>query len=260
MTFDPSPRGGNSVSRFKALAFCVLAVFGVGFCLLLLPCVQKVRDGEGWVQSQDSLQQIAHAMHTYHDIYKKLPPAVVTDKQGRPLYSWRVLLLPFLEEKGLYEQFHLDEPWDSPHNQKLLEEMPRCYLPQLGGNDPPGLTRYQVLVGPGTAFERPGLTLTPQDFPDGLASTLLVVEAGEAVPWSKPADLAYNPKGPLPSLGGAFARPVHFLCYEVGRRPGFTATFADGNARFLRGDLDEPTLRGLITRNGGEMVELSSTE
>jgi hypothetical protein len=246
------------MSRFKALAFSVVAVFAVGFCLLLVPCLQTVRDGEGWVRSRDSLKQIAYALHAYHDIYKKLPPAVVTDQQGRPLYSWRVLLLPFLEEKRLHERFRLDEPWDSPHNKPLLDKTPRCYQPLGGGNDPPGLTRYQIFVGPGTAFERPGLTLTPEDFPDGLSSTLLVVEAGQAVPWSKPADLAYDPKRPLPSLGGAFGKPVHFLCYEVGTRPGFTAVFGDGAGRFLRGDLDEATLRGLITRNGGEPVDLAS--
>jgi hypothetical protein len=248
------------LSRFKALAFSILAVFGVSLCLLLVPCVQKVRDGEGWVGSQYSLKQICYALHTYYDAYKKLPPTVVRDKKGRPLYSWRVLLLPFLEEKRVYEQFQRDEPWDSPHNKKLLERTPRCYRPFLGGDDAPGLTRYQVFVGPGTAFERPGLRLGPLDFPDGLADTLLVVEGGEAVPWSKPADLVYDPNGPLPPLGGAFGKPVHFLCYEVGRNPGFNAAFADGATRFIARDTDERTLRGLITRNGGEKVELSSLE
>jgi hypothetical protein len=260
MTFGPFPFGAAAVSRFKALAFSILAVFGVCFCLLLVPCVQKVPDGEGWVRSRASLRGVTYALLAYHDIYKRLPPAAVTDKKGRPLYSWRVLLLPYLEEKGLYQQFQLDEPWDSPHNKKLVEKTPRCYQPFLGGEEGPGLTRYQVCVGPGTAFERPGLRLSPQDFPDGLADTLLVVEGGEAVPWSKPADLAYDPNGPLPSLGGAFDKPVHFLCYEVGRNPGFNAAFADGTARFLARDIDERTLRGLITRNGGEKVELSGLE
>jgi hypothetical protein len=248
------------VSRFKALAFSILAVFGVAFCLLLVPCVQKVRDGEGWVRSQNSLMQIGLALQSYHEVYKRLPPAVVTDKQGRPLYSWRVLLLPFLEEGPLYRQFKLDEPWDSPDNKKLLEGTPRCYQPFGGGNDGPGLTRYQVFVGPGTAFERPGLRLAPKDIPDGLSETLLVVEAGEAVPWSKPADLAYDPKGPLQSLGDVFSQPVYFLCYEVSRRHGFNAVFADGKARFIGTDMDERTLRGLITRNGGEAVDLSKLE
>jgi hypothetical protein len=115
-----------------------------------------------------------------------------------------------------------------------------------------------VLVGPGTAFERPRLRL--QDFPDGPANTILVAEAVVAVPWSKPADLAYDPKGPLPPLGGAFSQPVHFLCYEVSSRPGFNAVFADGKVRFIRGDTDDRTVRALITRNGGEKVDLATLD
>ncbi len=235
-----------------------LVVVCLGCCLLLLPCVQKVSDDAGWVRSASSLGQIGMAMQTYHDVNGKLPPAVAYGKVGQPLYSWRVLLLPYLEQDRLYKQFKLDEPWDSPHNKPLSENTPKCYLPALGGNDPPGLTRYQVFVGPGTAFERDGLTW--DEFPDSPANTLLVVEAGEPVPWSKPVDMAYDPGKPLPPLGGVFGKPVHFLCYEVGRRPGFGACFGDGKARFVRGDTAEKTLRGLISRDGGEPVDLSGLD
>src|SRR5262249_26068616 len=104
------------------------------------------------------------------------------------------------------------------------------------------------------------LGLTAQDFPDGLATTLLVVEAGEPVPWSKPADLVYDPNGPFPPLGGVYSKAVHFLCYEVGRWSGVNAVFADGHGRFLRRDLDEKILRSLITRNGGETVDPAALE
>jgi hypothetical protein len=184
-------------------------------------------------------------MRSYHEDNGHLPPAVVRGKDGQPLYSWRVLLLPYLEQERVYEQFKLDEPWDSEHNKKLQEETPHCYLP-WGGNDPPGLTRYQVFVGPGTAFERDGLTWA--DFPKGLAKTLLVVESAEPVPWSKPAELTYDPADPLPALDGAFGKPVHVLCYEVSRTPGFTACFADGSTRFIPSDTDEKSLRSLISR------------
>jgi hypothetical protein len=201
------------------------------------------------------MRGIGVALQSYHEVYGELPPAVVRDKDGKPLYSWRVALLPFLEENQLYTQFKLDEPWDSEHNKRFLEPTPHCYRPHLGGNDAPGLTRYQVLVGPGTAFERDGLTW--DDFPDGLSNTLLMVEAGAPVPWAKPADLTYDPARPLPPLGGAFGKPVHFLCYELWRNPGFIAGFADGSARFIRSDTAEKTIRGLITRNGGEKVDAS---
>jgi hypothetical protein len=238
-----------SRARWVRLA---LAALVVSFGLLLLPCLRRVRDGEGWVRSQVSLRQIGVALRTYHDVNGRLPPAVVRGEDGRALSSWRVLLLPYLEQEGLYKQFRPDEPWDGPHNRGLLVRTPRCYEPALGGNDAPGLTRYQLFVGAGTPFEREGLTW--QDFPDGPANTILVAEAGEPVPWSKPADLAFHPGGPLPLLGGAFGKPVHFLCYEVGRRPGFNAVFGDGKTRFIREETDDGTVRGLITRNGGEDV------
>jgi hypothetical protein len=106
----------------------------------------------------DHLFQLALAVHAYAEVRDlQLPPAVVTDKTGRPLYSWRVLLLPFLHEESLFNQFHLDEPWDSEHNKTLIEKMPAVYRsPYERGSGRPGFTFYQVFVGPGTAFERPG--------------------------------------------------------------------------------------------------------
>ena len=245
------------MSRSKWVVFG-LAVVCLLCCLLLLPCTVKVRDGEGegWVESAASLKQIGQALLSYHAVNGKLPPAVARDRDGRPLFSWRVLLLPFIEQGSLYNRIHLDEPWDGQHNKALLEETPRCYEPMLGGMDAPGLTRYQVFVGPGTAFERDSLTW--DDFPDGRENTILVVEAGEPVPWTKPADLPYDPDQPLPPLGGVYAKPYYFLCYEVGRTPDFNACFADGSTRFLSGKTDEKVIRSLITRNGGEKVDASA--
>jgi hypothetical protein len=181
---------------------------------------------------------------------------VVRGKDGRPLYSWRVLLLPSLEEPGLYDQFKLDEPWDSPHNLPLVDKMPRCYAPWGGyPGDETDKTHYQVLVGPGTAFERDGLSW--DDFPDGLENTLLVVEATKPVPWTKPVDLVYDPARPLPVLGGLFQKHIDFLCYEIGTKPGFNAVFADGKSRFIRADNNPEVIRALITRNGGEKVDPS---
>jgi hypothetical protein len=234
------------------------AALCLGGCLLFLACTVQVLDGEGWVRSAVSIRNIGEALRLYHEAHGRLPPAVARGKDGEPLYSWRVLLLPYIEQGSLYQQFHLDEPWDGPHNMKLAEKTPKCYEPALGGEDAPGLTRYQVFVGMGTAFERDGLTW--EDFPDGLAATILVAEAGQSVPWSKPADLAYDPGQPLPLLGSVFTKPAHFLCYEIRREPGFNACFADATSRFISSRTDERTIRGLITRNGGEKVEPSKLE
>jgi hypothetical protein len=177
-------------------------------------------------------------MHNYHDTHGRFPPAVVYGKNGKPLLSWRVLILPHIEENDLYKQFHLDEPWDSPHNLPLLEKMPSAYEPPPGKKNrlPPYHTVCHVFVGKGAAFEgREGLKFA--DFPDGTANTLLIVEAGPPVPWSKPKDLSFDPHGPLPDVPCIF-------------KDGFRACMADASRHWLRKDTSEKTLRALITRNG----------
>ncbi len=193
--------------------------------------------------SQNNLRQIIQALLVYHDTHKRFPPPAICDARGKPLLSWRVALLPFLEAGPLFKQFKLDEPWDSAHNRKLLEKMPNVYGPHWVKTTPPHATFYQAIVGPGADIElRPvkGVPLGAagrgvQDFPAGVANTALVIEAAEPVPWTSPADLVYDPTGPLPKLGG--------LC-----APGFHAAFADGAVRFHSHLLDEKTLRTLLTR------------
>jgi hypothetical protein len=165
-------------------------------------------------------------------------------------------MLPFIELNRLYEQFYLDEPWDSPHNVPLSQETPRCYRSWLGGSDNvPGLTPYQVLIGPGTAFERPGLTF--DDFPDGPANTMLVVEAADPVPWARPVDLAYHPDEPLPRFNDQYNKPVKLACYNIAWHKGFLACLGDGRYQFIRASTDEQFIRAIITRNGGEPVNAS---
>jgi prepilin-type processing-associated H-X9-DG protein len=197
---------------------------------------------------------IGLALRSYEESYHCLPPAAVTDKTGQKLYSWRVLLLPYLEQTGLYRDFRPDEPWDSPHNGPLQEEW-HPYRPLLGSSEPPMLTRYQVFVGPGIPFGQPKRPL--KEVP---GNTILVVEAAEPVPWSKPADLNYDPAGPLPRLGCVFSKPVRFRGYELYRTAGFNALFADGSVRFLRQDINEAVLRSLITGVGSEHVDFSKLE
>ena len=179
-------------------------------------------------------------MHGYADAAKTLPPQAVYSPDGKPLLSWRVLLLPYIEERELFQQFRLDEPWDSPHNLALLPRMPRVYAPFDGSSPPePYTTYYQVFVGSGAAFEgRTGLRLK-EDFPDGLSNTLLIVQAAEAVPWTKPADLPYQPGGPLPKLNSYFPDT-------------FQVAFADGSGRPIRQTVNPVRLHAFITRNGRE--------
>src|SRR2546425_3852080 len=114
------------------------------------------------------------AMHNYHDLHGRLPAAAVCGKDGQPVLSWRVAILPFIEFEGLYNEFHFDEPWDSPHNIRLLPRMPKTYASQRYKGDPapPGYTYLHVFVGEGTAFEGPEGLRLPDDFPDGTSNTI----------------------------------------------------------------------------------------
>jgi hypothetical protein len=199
--------------------------------------------------SQNNLKQIGLALLNFHDTNMRLPPPAICDPDGKPLLSWRVAILPFIEQDPLYREFKLNEPWDSPHNMKLLEKMPKVYAPVGVRTKEPHTTFYQAFVSPaetnpGAGFilnAKQGLRIT--DFLDGTSNTIVVAEAAEPVPWTKPADLPFDPKGPLPKLGGPFA-------------PGFTALFMDASTRFFSRPPDDATLRALITRNGGEVVVL----
>lgn len=177
-------------------------------------------------------------MHNYNDSHGRMPPAVVYGADGKPLYSWRVLILPYIEQGDLFQRFRLDEAWDSPHNAQLLAEMPLSYAP------PPGkrkkMPRYhtvcKVFVGKGAAFEGREILRMPADFSDGQSNTILIAEAGEAVPWTKPDDIPYDPDQPLPDLHGFF-------------KDGFRAALGDGSRRWVSYDIVEKTLRAAITRN-----------
>jgi hypothetical protein len=191
----------------------------------------------------NSLEYLGLAFQAYHDEYGCLPPAAVRAPDGRPLLSWRVLLLPYLEDQELYRKFRLDESWDSPHNKPLLEKMPGIYRP-VPGNPvaEPYLTYYQVFVGNGTVFEGAGRTWKEIEEAHGCANTILVVEAGEAVSWTAPVDLAYEADQPLPPLGDLYRNE-----YYVNPRGRFLALFADGSVRCLFRDTPERLLRPLIT-------------
>jgi prepilin-type processing-associated H-X9-DG protein len=247
------------MSRLRRILWVALALTSLFLCILAIPQLDQTRDTPGWKTCQFELRCLALAMIRYHPD-GKIPPAAIRDETGRPLLSWRVAILRQVEEPGLYEEFKLDEPWDSPHNLPLLKKMPRIFgsASLLSDAASEGKTHYRVFTGPGTAFETPGLQ--PATFLDGPEQTILVVEAAGAVPWTKPDELPYDPQQPLPPLGVGFSRDLKLLGYSVGRRRGFNVAFADGSARFVRQDVDEATLRALITRNGGEKIDSRGLE
>jgi hypothetical protein len=192
--------------------------------------------------SANNLKQLALAVHLYCDAHKGRLPADVTDADGKPLLSWRVELLPYLEQKELYNEFKRDQPWDSDHNKKLLARMPKVFASPRVTVKAAGHTVYQGFAGPGALFE-PGKKMTmPASIPDGTSNTVLAVEASVAVAWTRPADLPFDEKKDLPDIGKAYgAKPLVALC--------------DGSVRVLdMTKLTANTLKAAITVGGGEVL------
>jgi uncharacterized protein (TIGR03067 family) len=196
-------------------------------------------------QTSNDLKQIALAMHNYHDSYKSLPAHAIYSKDGKtPLLSWRVAILPFIEQEALYKEFKLDEPWDSPHNKKLIAKIPPLYMPRVKVKDlAEGMTYHQVVVGPNTLFTGPkGISLV--QITDGTSNTIMIVEGSSPVIWSKPDDVLMprNSKR-APKLGGMFG-DIMLVAY------------CDGSVRTMNRNTPPRTLRALITPNGGEIIDL----
>lgn len=227
----------------RAKFCCLIGIASaVGLAVLSVRQTQRVYDPVCRTTISNCFKQLALGMHNYADQHGgTFPPPAIYSADGKPLLSWCVIILPYIEEQNLYELFKLDEPWDSPNNRALLPKMSALF--DGGADHKPGATHttYRVFVGPGAAFEsRHGIRW--RDFPDGTSNTLLIVEANEPVPWTKPAELAYAPEGALPALGR--------------KHPDkFCVALADGSVEFVPKTVSETALRAAITRNGGEPFE-----
>ena len=156
-------------------------------------------------QCVNNEKQIGLAIHNYIAKHGSFPPAFTVDKAGKPLLSWRVLILPYIEQDALFKEFHLDEPWDSPHNKALIARMPPTYRCPGESDDlaRQGKTRYLTPRGKATIF--PGTeTIKLHDVTDGTSNTIMVVEAGDAnaVIWTKPDDWQVDPE---PNTAGVFS-------------------------------------------------------
>jgi hypothetical protein len=217
---------------------------------LLLPAVQAAREAARRMSSQNNLKQMMLALFNYESAFKRFPARAICDKEtGKPLLSWRVAILPYIEENALYNEFHLDEPWDSEHNIKLLERMPKLYEhPSLPL--PPGMTAYLTYedtaeAGIGLPTEE-GLRLS--SITDGTSNTVMIIEAAatKGVPWSAPIDLTTDADNPL--AGTRLDDGVQV----------FQAAFADGSVRAFPAGIDPEVYWFLLTRGGGEVINYES--
>lgn len=238
MTAVVSKEGVLIESRDSVPSMSSPAVAGV-VAALLLPAVQSAREAARRTQCVNNCKQIGLAMHNFHDVKMAFPSHAILDKEGKPLLSWRVAILPYLGEEALYKQFHLDEAWDSPHNKALISKMPAAFACPSHGL-PPGMTNYRVPVGAETIFD-PAKATKLTDVLDGTSNTLLMVESTEPVEWTKPEDITYNKNDPTAMTGS--------------RHPGgFNVLFTDGSVRFIKTGFDLELLRGLFSKSGGEVL------
>lgn len=204
----------------------------------LTSALSAARKAAQRMQSSNNLKQIVLAFHNHESAFRKLPESKYVANGKTHPHSWRVAILPFIEQVELYNQYKFDEPWDSENNLKLLEKMPAIYrhpdaAPGSTETNYVLLTGKDLVFGDGPAkFER---------ITDGTSNTILAVEAKTSIPWTKPEDFEYTASGPLPKMGGFSAE-------------GFNVAFVDGSVRFISKTLDEKILRSMITARGGEVI------
>ncbi len=202
---------------------------------ILQPAARTARIVSEREQAQEHMKQISLALHKYHDDHGHFPPSVI--KENGVERSWRVEILPYLEQRALYEAYRKDEPWDSPANLLIANTIVPIYQPM--GDASTNKTAYRAIGGKSGVLSSGtnGTAVSKQDITDGIASTIAFVEVPYYVPWSSPD--AFTPK-------------PEELVSATKRTNGFLAAIADGSVVFISANVDLKVLAGLLTRDGGE--------
>ena len=224
-------------------------------CLLMPPGVRTSREASRRSTCKNNLIQLGLAMHNYHDVYGSFPPAFIPDENGRPMHSWRVLLLPYIDQAQMHKMYDFNEPWDGPNNRKLLDSMPDVYAcPSRQVNDGVDtFTSYVAVVGPRTAWPENGAGRTIKEFTDGTSNTLHLLECDtRRIPWMKPADLNIDEATALLSSIDAEGTGYHrsetfFYEYYLGRQ----VLLADGSVRFVPHGVSRDVWSSLLTVDDG---------
>jgi hypothetical protein len=202
-----------------------------------LPAVNAAREAARRNAAINNLRQLGLGLLNYESANGHFPARAIADSDGKRLLSWRVAILPYLEQSALYDQFHLDESWDSPHNLKLASQMPAVFASP--GHEQDGKTNYQMPVAEGTAFFNQQDEPKLQNFKDGTSHTILLVESDRFVPWTRPDDHEVDWKQPLADLGGL-------------RLGGFPVVFADCHSAFIPYEIADDRWTAWLTSAGGE--------
>jgi hypothetical protein len=194
---------------------------------LLLPAIQASREVAKRMMCSNNEKQIGIALHSYHNEHGALPPLYTVDEEGKPLHSWRVLILPYIEQQELYRQIRKDEPWDSEHNRQFHTADIMIYrCPSVPRNNPAGTptkTCTYSAVG-GLSFipaKEPGsvLGLKFGDFINGIRDTAAIVEVKEPFCWMDPtADISLNDPDSVDKVGSNHSEAVNVLCLDASIR------------------------------------------
>lgn len=225
----------------------IALVFGGLLTVLLLPLSNRPEVPNGGCRN--NLHNLALALQMYESTYGSLPPACVADASGRPMHSWRVLLLPYLEQKRIYDRYDFNEPWDGPNNSALAVELNRIWVYQCPTRKILGETSYVAVTGPQTMWPNDKSTKL-SDVKDGTNKTIMLVEVhNSGIHWMEPRDLDFSqmpmavnpPRGVGISSGHSVA--------------GTDVVLANGVVKHLRNDTPSQSLRAWLTINGGEKVK-----
>jgi prepilin-type processing-associated H-X9-DG protein len=209
---------------------------------VLIPAGQDARAAARRAASMNNMKQLMLAMHNYHSAHDHFPPAVVIGPDGKTPHSWRVELLPYLEQADLYNEYKMNEPWDSPANRKVLEACPKIFTfpgSEAGNTN----SAYFALTGPETIMPAEGKGVGIATITDGTSNTIALVETQRDIPWTKPEDIPFDSKQATPKLGGFYPESA-----------GFNVAFADGSVKFIKDSINTFLLRALITKAGGEVI------
>ena len=215
----------------------------------LIPAITAAGDAQKRMSCSNNIKQMVLALHNYHDAWRMFPPVMTADANGKPLHSWRVLLLPFIEEAGLYEQIRLNEPWDSEHNKQFHNRVPRVYQCHQASGNMTGMTSYSVVVGKECLFNEPNAKKGMAAIADGTSNTIAIVERKTPVCWMDPTqEITFEEacKGINVSSGGLGSN----------HSGGMNVGFFDGSVHFISNTIDLRVLRALFTCAGGEAVAL----
>lgn len=235
--------------------------------------LQEARLAAMRAQSTNNLKQIMLALFNYESAYGHFPPAVVYGPDGKPWHSWRVLILPFMEQNTVYQAYDFTVPWDHPKNKKVVDTVIKIYTDPIHGADVGPVTHYAAIVGDGALFPPAGFKMNDlqnplgnlaqgavtrlRDITDGTSNTIAVapVDPARKIPWAKPEDIAFG--ADFPGLGkpGGIAAPYPKSGSDGRLTP---VAFGDGSIQTLDSAVDPKTLKALITIRGGEVIDANS--